>query len=441
MQAAADVLQEAHKAHIAGDYGRAEYLYCKIISHAENHSAAYHGIGTLYAQLHAHGRAITFLKKAIEIEPKANGAMENLAAVYREMEDRDRARHWGEKALALAKTPIALSNMAGTYINDGDPEPALKWADEALALGDHPFRPQAMNHKALALLEMGRFTEGWEVYDARLDLPNFTRRVFSCPMWDGKPVKRLAIHGEQGLGDEIMFMTLWPQLKHLAEEVEIEVATRLVTLMQRSFPEAKVYGKHEDRPFEPDAYIPMGSLPRLCWPVKKNTYLKPPGTYPKGTRKRVGLSWHGGTLVTHSRLRNVPVSDWKTFLGLDAEFISLQYGDRADEAEELGIPHDAEAIADLDKLAAMIMSCDLVISVCNTTVHMAGALGVPCIVLTPKAAAWRYGLTGGKMVWYDSPILVRQDGPWADAFVRAKLKAEELLANHRELSRTQFAAA
>jgi tetratricopeptide (TPR) repeat protein len=197
MQSANDVLIEAHRCHTQGDFGRAEYLYCKLIAHAEDHPVAYFGLGTLYAQLHCHGRAIAFLKRAIELQPDGNGAMENLAAVYREMESRDKARYWGERALSLSRTPIALSNMAGTFINDGHPEEALKWAEEALAVER---LPQALNHKALALLELGRFEEGWKIYDARLDLPNIHRRPFTCPMWDGKPVKRLAIHGEQGWG-------------------------------------------------------------------------------------------------------------------------------------------------------------------------------------------------------------------------------------------------
>jgi tetratricopeptide (TPR) repeat protein len=64
--------------------------------------------------------------------------------------------------------------MSGTYINDGDPEEALKWAEEAL--GADPI-PQAKNHKALALLELGRFEEGWAVYDGRLELPSSTSGV------------------------------------------------------------------------------------------------------------------------------------------------------------------------------------------------------------------------------------------------------------------------
>lgn len=437
MQSANDVLHEASQCHLAGDFGRAEYLYCKLIAHAETHPVAHFLLGTLYAQTHAHGRALVLLKRAIELQPEGNGAMENLAAVYRELEDLERARYWGGRAIELARTPISLSNMAGTYINDGNPEPALKWADEALSL--EPDMAQAWNHKALALLEMGRFDEGWAIYDHRLDLPQMHRRPFTCPMWDGRPVKRLAIHGEQGLGDEILFLTCLAQLRDRCEEVEIEVNHRLVRLMQNSFPDAQIYAEHDDRPFEPDAYIPMGSLPRLCWPVKPNTYLKPTTRYPRTPkRRRIGLSWRGGTMATHSKLRNAPLDDWKPLLE-QGECVSLQYGDFADEAEALGISHDAEAIADLDRLAAMIRSCDFVVTVCNTTVHLAGALGVPCVVLVPSKPAWRYGLTGEKMVWYDSPVMVRQQAgeSWASVIQRAKAKC----ADYRIVPRAQQAAA
>lgn len=436
MQAANEVLKEAVRCHHAGDLGRAEYLYCQLIAHAEDHPELLFGLGTLYAQANAPGRAITFLKRAIDLMPRANGAMENLAAVYRTLENRDKARYWGERALKLERTAIALSNMSGTYINDRNPELALKWAEEAIALDP---LPQALNHKALALLELGRFEEGWATYDARLNLPNFHKRLFECPMWDGSSVKKLAIHGEQGLGDEILFLACLAQLKDRAEEIEIEAAPRLVRLIQHSFPDVQVYGEHADRAFEPDAYIAMGSLPGLCWPVQPNAYLKPTTVIERnGEEPRIGISWKGGTVQSHAPLRNTAVEHWKTLLDL-GEVFSLQYGDQAEEAASLGIWHDADAIADLDHLAALIKSCDLVITVCNTTVHMAGALGVPCLCLVPYRPAWRYGLTGDRMVWYDSVTLIRQGEKesWISVLARAKKHAKELCADLRKLSRAE----
>lgn len=423
---ASELFKEAARFHKAGVFGSAESLYCRLLAHDEDSWLLHFCLGSLYAEANAPGRAITFLRRSLALNPDNYEACANLAAAYRKIGRKDKSFELNKRSLEIKPdNPMTLSNISGLFINAGDPEKAIYWADKALAF--NPQMPEAANHRAMALLEMGRYEQGFAEYDARLRLPKFHRRPFTCPMWEGQPVKRLAIHGEQGLGDEIMFLTCLNQLKDRAQEIAIEVSPRLVPLMQSSFPGFQVYGKHEDLPFEPDAYIAMGSLPRLCWPVKPNAYLKPSAFFLK-TGLRIGLSWFGGTMHTHQELRNTVIEDWKTLLDFDADYISLQYGPAGEEAANLGIPHDAEAIQDLNRLAMMVKSCDLVITVCNTTVHMAGALGVPCIVLVPEAPAWRYGLKGERMVWYDSPLMVRQKAgePWASVIQRAKAKCADL---------------
>jgi ADP-heptose:LPS heptosyltransferase len=109
----------------------------------------------------------------------------------------------------------------------------------------------------------------------------------------------------------------------------------------------------------------------------------------------------------------------KPILNQDATFISLQYKDAPEIVEfenETGIkihhwPH-AMQTKDYDDTVAMISQLDLVISVTQAAIHVAGALGVPCWVLTPKAPMWRYGLTGDKMPWYKSVKLYRQKSDW-----------------------------
>lgn len=451
MQTVTDVLADATKAHLAGDWPRAEYLYCKVIAHAEDHPVAYFLLGTLYAQAQAPGRAITLLKRAIEMDPGNGNAMQNLAAAYRQIEEYEKAVHWNEKSLAISRSAAALNNLAGCYINQGAPQKALEYADEALAL--EPGFPEAGNHRALALLEMGRFEEGWKQYDSRIGCvgkadgntmtrSKFTRRPYTVPMWTGAKVGLLAIHGEQGLGDEIMFLSCMRQLRarYDIDRVVVECNPRLIALLENSLG-VTCYGTHDElvAAEKPDAYIPMGSLPGFVWPVVPNAYLKATWSVPRAKRFRVGVSWYGGSPLTHDRLRNTLVAEWRTLVtpGPDMGFISLQYGDHADAAKVLGIPHDAEAIADLDCLASLILSCNLVVSVCNTTIHMAGALGVPCLVLVPSKPAWRYGLTGDKMAWYDSVTMLRQaDGEsWANVLARAK----EWVADFR--ARPKLAAA
>ena len=64
--------------------------------------------------------------------------------------------------------------------------------------------------------------------------------------------------------------------------------------------------------------------------------------------------------------------------------------------------------SDLDGLAALISCLDAVLTVQNTNVHLAGALGAPCWAILPEAPEWRYGREGGRMPWYASVRLLRR---------------------------------
>ena len=419
-----DALKEAFDCHLNGNWPRAEELYCKLIAADEANFLPYFGLGTMYAQHSAPGRAIALLRKSLELKPDNAEAMLNLAAVYRRLENKDEALKLSHASLALERSPLTLSNIAGIHVNDGTPLQAIAYADEALAM--LPGFPPAGNHRALGLLELGRFKEGWAQYESRRGINGWGVRPYTCPMWSGEKVKTLAISGEQGLGDEIMFMTALRQVQKWARVVVVECAARLVPLLQNSFPECRFYATYAELAAaeKPDAWTHMGSMQRWIWPVQPKAYLRPSTLAMRTSTPRIGWSWRGGTAMTHERLRNFGLDKWKQMIPEGADNISLQYGQREGDAQELGLPHDSAAIADLDLLAARIKSCDLVVSICNTTIHMAGALGVPCIVLVPSKPAWRYGLTGEKMVWYESVTMIRQgkDENWRSVVERVQQK-------------------
>ena len=93
----------------------------------------------------------------------------------------------------------------------------------------------------------------------------------------------------------------------------------------------------------------------------------------------------------------------------------------ADDLDALGrlrgaarVEHWPDAQADFAELAALASALDVIVSVCNATVHLGGALGKPVIVMVPFSAEWRYLRTGDTMPWYPSVRLVRQQrsGEW-----------------------------
>lgn len=72
----------------------------------------------------------------------------------------------------------------------------------------------------------------------------------------------------------------------------------------------------------------------------------------------------------------------------------------------------------LDDFAAQISALDLIISIDNSTVHMAGALGKKVWTLLPYVPDWRWMLDREDTLWYPTMKLFRQSkiGDWQDPF-------------------------
>jgi hypothetical protein len=66
-----------------------------------------------------------------------------------------------------------------------------------------------------------------------------------------------------------------------------------------------------------------------------------------------------------------------------------------------------DPLRDLDGFAALLAELDLVISVDNSTVHLAGALNTPAWLLLPMVPNWRWLLDTCESHWYPSLRLLR----------------------------------
>jgi hypothetical protein len=171
-----------------------------------------------------------------------------------------------------------------------------------------------------------------------------------------------------------------------------------------------------------------------------------------GGRPLVGISWRGGT-GSSVRVRSIPLAAWAPILAQPAfGFVNLQYGDcRADlEAvrRDLGVEilHDesVDPLKNLDDFAAQTAAMDLVISIDNSTVHMAGALNVPIWVMLPAVPDWRWMLDRSDSPWYPSVRLFRQAlaGEWTPVIERVAEELKRGIADRNRAAgaRSEFAA-
>src|SRR6185437_14710998 len=110
----------------------------------------------------------------------------------------------------------ARYNRSGAKLLTDRPAEAL--ADCEAALKGHMAEHErwTMNFgRSTMLIALGRLEEGWRAYDARFRYADATHFLIDRPRWtpDAKiRGKTLLVAGEQGLGDEVLFANVLPDL-------------------------------------------------------------------------------------------------------------------------------------------------------------------------------------------------------------------------------------
>lgn len=369
-------------------------------------------------------------ERAIAIDPTLPEAHHNLGLVLREVGEPERAAEHFQRALELKPRAEMAAGLAHAYRDLGRLKEAIATYDRALRL--KPALGDAVINRAYALLLNEDYAAGWTQYEERFTATSTRVREFGAPAWNRESLqgKTILVYAEQGLGDEILFASCLPDLIARAERVIVECSDRLEALFRRSFPRTIVHGGTKEDPTDWLAQhapvhfqLPIGGLPR--WFRRNRDAFPRKGGYlqadPRGIdewRRRldvkekrvIGLSWRGGAPKTRGNLRSVPLGMLRPVLEQDAVFVSLQHGAESGVLElSRGRVKVFPGVTEKpDQLAALIGALDLVISVDNTNVQLAGALDHPVWVMLSASPEWRYGLSGETMTWYPSARLFRQ---------------------------------
>ncbi len=392
----------------------------------------------------------------LDKNPNHAPAHNHLAASLRTQGRHDEARVSLDRALALRPDYVeAWFNHGILHQDRNELYDALRCYDRTISLA--PNDADVRLNRACILLLGGDFARGWVEYDWRFMAHRTPRRPLPWPLWDGSPLdgKSLLIQAEQGVGDEIMFASCFPELLRSTGRCVIECDRRLAPLFRRSFPNAEIVGGKVEKgiredttarlaalgPF--DCQAAMGDLPRHLRPdlasfPRVQSYLRAdPERVAKwqaryatlGVGPKIGIAWRGGRTRAQQRLRSLALVDWGEILTVPgARFVNLQYGDTHAERQlvrtrfGVNVHHweDSNPLVELDDFAAQVAALDLVISIDNATVHLAGALGKPTWVLLPFAPDWRWLLGCDDSPWYPSIRLFRQpaQGAWQPVHTR-----------------------
>jgi tetratricopeptide (TPR) repeat protein len=384
----------------------------------------------------------------------------------------DEAKPALERALELNPRILsAYDNLGMLAENDGRADEAMALFEKSLAI-DPDFAGSRFN-RAVTWLRRGDLARGFADYEARWRLARTQQstklRPFSQPQWNGEPLaqKKILLWGEQGVGDEIRLSVLANDASKNSASVVLECDKRLVDLFARSLPHAHVIARRD----VPDRATSDPSIAFHCPLETALTFLRPtldqfptPRAYLQPDPDRtaelrfqlqrlakgkpiIGLSW-GSYNPQLSLGKTSALADWQTLLMRDdVTVVRLQKVSRDVDTANLSedgktllaklnqIP-DLDLVKDIDGQAALIAACDLVLSVSNTTAHLAGALGIPTWVLLPYGhfQPWYWFNDRVDSVWYPNTKLYRPTkfSAWPTLIEAANRDLDEWLATSRK---------
>lgn len=213
---------------------------------------------------------------------------------------------------------------------------------------------------------------GWQYRD-KFAAQNWYKNPFPVPVWNCKPVGKLYVTGEQGLGDEVLLSQCILDAAGYVDEIEYETFDRLMPVFERNLPVKCVPsiitkdGRRKAKKFQADAWVGIGELPRAFRRSRSDFIRKPyltalPDPRVEKYRGKTGLMWRGaqGTI------------SWEKLKELHPNSISLQYDhyDEKIEQSDIDIKNDIEGVFSLLAVLEKVVGCS------NTTAHFAAASGV-----------------------------------------------------------------
>jgi len=464
------LLQKAIEFINCKNYNSAEIYLNQLIKIDSRNTEAFRHLGIVKAISQNYELANYYFDKAIKLAPKNYYALCNKGSVLTKQKKFDEALHYFDQSIKLNPTHYeAWSNKGILYFDFLDFESALKSYEKAISIKSD-FLPAILNkanvllalnreteaenifmylrenypkyfvaryNYSLLLLNQKRFLEGWQEYEFRWLNPDFDSKplIVNNKIWRGEGSrKKILIWAEQGIGDQVLYASMFKDLKNVSNNFTTIVDKKLVNIFKYSFPWINFLSKEEisNRTVdEYDAHIPIASLGQLFrldqksfkdnsqYLISKNTENK----FQKNNNKiKCGISWRSTNSYVGDQKSFSLEEFLKIFSGLDFELINLQYDISPEEKEYLMKYNISSTLTDIDlyndltSTLDLINQCDLTVTVSNSIAHFAGALSKPGIVLTPFAVGkfWYWHENFDRSLWYPSLKVFKQksQGDW-----------------------------
>lgn len=443
-------------------YDKAIPEFEKAIKINVNYIPSYNNLSTCYSRQFNFEKTKEILLKALSINPDVFETINNIANVYSQKGKYDEAISYYLRALEKTndKSDI-LYNIGVAYFYKKEFQIGEKYYKQAFALD--PKNDVLKKNYSLLLLAQQKYQQGWSLYDGRLNLNEFlfknsTLNNVKQKLWTNQKINfknKILVIKEQGIGDEILFSSIYPNLLKKFPNCLIETERRLLSLFKLSFGfennfiEYRSISKEKKELEKFDYTIYAGSLGKLFRnsinDFPKKSFLKSPKILNDNIKKildesrnyiKIGISWTSKSLVGSEK--SLTLNQLRPILSMKKKFyfINMQYHNSENEIIKFEKDNknikineliNVDMYNDFNTLAFTLNELDLFITVSNSTAHLAAALGVETWIIKPKnhAVFHYWNQPGNTTPWYDSVTLYEYQGNWSKTIDNIKKDLEK----------------
>jgi len=440
-------------------YDEANTALLKAFSFDQKNIIILNSLGRLNHDLRKSKEAENYFERAFALNPNNFETLNNMAGFYLEEEKYQQAINFYKKAEKLnPNNPILINNIAKTLICLNDLDNAEKQCKRSISI--NPKNDEFKKILAFILLKKYDFKNAWLSFDGRLGLSEFANKNPTLKLIKNKiPNKnildknlRILVIREQGIGDELLYGTMYCDLLNEFSNLIIECDERLIPLFKNSFESHKdkfvKLGTHSldtKKINDFDYVIYAGSLGKYLRnnlnSFSQNPYIKSLENYKdleldnilnKTQGLKIGISWKSLN-NRYSSEKSLSLESFKNIFKIkNSTIFNLQYGDVKEDLKNFTKKENYKIITlkkldlfnNFSGLANLLKNLDLFLTVSNSTAHLAGALGVKTILIKPANHAsfhyWDY--EDGKTPWYRSVNIISKENLKDEEFINKLFK-------------------
>lgn len=474
-----EIINMGFDSHQSGKFAEAENAYKEALTIDSENAEVFNLMGVLKLQQNDPETAISWVEKAVKRKPceyfyetlfqayirgrkyeeivsysddilknysKSFSLLFNIALAYKNLNKNQKAIEFYERALKIDPSSYqGWFNLAHVY----SIEAQYKNAVSALKICNKlkPNDKETQYFLSIALMQTRNYDKALKLFESRLCretavlLQNKTYPHLASldRLWKGENIKdkTIFVYYEAGFGDVIMFSRFLPLLKKKCKKLVFYPQRPLVPLFEQNGlgVDELIDGFIPEQNMDFDVHAPLLSLPYLL-KLNGNKIFESPEGYLGANEElaeeyrkkyfdndliKIGIKWQGNTSIEQDRV--IPAEKFAPLIKTEGtKFYSFQTFEGSEDLAKLTDKYDitdiGKDLVDFGQTAAALVNLDLVI--CNDTslAHLAGALGIPCIVMVPYEVNWRWHDNLNKCDWYDSVKLFRQKaiGDWDGVF-------------------------